>query len=107
MAANFLHPPTMGRGQSTARERQLPGRHGGPGRLIDWHAAQMADRACCCVAKPTVIAIMPPAAGRPDPVELLLCWHHYRASRQALAAAGATILDINGIPLTPEVWPEA
>lgn len=33
---------------------------------------------------------MPPTASRPSPVELWLCGHHYRVSRQALAAAQAS-----------------
>jgi hypothetical protein len=34
---------------------------------------------------------MPPTATRPHQTDLLLCGHHYRASRDALAAAGATV----------------
>jgi len=54
------------------------------------------DRACCCPAQPVVRVIMPPAAGRPDPVDLLLCGHHYRVSRKALAKAGASVLCLPG-----------
>lgn len=54
------------------------------------------DRACCCPARPVVRVIMPPAPGRPQPVDLLLCGHHYRTSRAALAASGATIEDLPG-----------
>ena len=46
-------------------------------------------RACCCPAMPMVKVMMPPTAARKDPVDLWLCGHHYRASRQALAVAGA------------------
>ncbi len=56
-----------------------------------------AGRACCCPAKPVVIAVMPPSPARPRAVDLMLCRHHYRASEKALAAAGAVILD-------PEQW---
>ena len=52
------------------------------------------DRACCCPARPVVRVIMPPIPGRPHAVDLLLCGHHYRNSRQVLAAAGATIDDL-------------
>jgi hypothetical protein len=45
--------------------------------------------ACCCPARAMVQAVMPPTAARPHETELLLCGHHYRASRTALAAAGA------------------
>jgi len=48
---------------------------------------------------------MPPTRGRKHPVDLLLCGHHYRASRKALAAAGATVLDLNGVPVTDDAWP--
>jgi hypothetical protein len=54
------------------------------------------DRACCCPAHPVVRAIMPPAPGRPHSVDLLLCGHHYRVSRRALAAAGAEIFNLPG-----------
>jgi hypothetical protein len=37
---------------------------------------------------------MPPAPGRPHLVDLWLCGHHYHASRQALAAAGAQVCDL-------------
>lgn len=56
-----------------------------------------ADRACCCPARPVVTVIMPPAPGRPRPVDILLCGHHYRASRAALRAAGAIVYDENGV----------
>jgi hypothetical protein len=38
-----------------------------------------------------VRVIMPPIPRRPHPVDLLLCGHHYRVSRRALAAAKARI----------------
>ena len=49
------------------------------------------DRACCCPAQPVVRAIMPPTAKRRHSVDLLLCGHHYRVSRQGLAAARARV----------------
>ncbi len=60
---------------------------------------KLADRACCCPARPAVTVIMPPAPGRPHQVELLLCGHHYRASRAALRAVGATVYDEAGLPI--------
>jgi hypothetical protein len=39
-----------------------------------------------------VRVLIPPAPARPHSVDLLLCGHHYRASRAALAAA-AVIMD--------------
>ena len=56
----------------------------------------VADRACCCPARPVVTVIMPPAPGRPHPVDLLLCGHHFRVSRAALTAAGAAVYDNTG-----------
>ena len=37
---------------------------------------------------------MPPAAGRPHPVDLWLCGHHYRASAAALDTAGARVEEL-------------
>lgn len=54
------------------------------------------DRACCCPADPVVRVIMPPTAGRPHSVDLLLCGHHYRVSRRALDAAGVLVLSLPG-----------
>ena len=54
-------------------------------------SAGYEDRACCCPAYPVVRVIMPPTAERRHPVDLLLCGHHYRVSRQGLAAARARI----------------
>jgi hypothetical protein len=52
------------------------------------------DRACCCVARAVVRVVMRPTPGRPNETELLLCGHHYRVSRQALAAAGAQVEEL-------------
>jgi hypothetical protein len=56
----------------------------------------LADRACCCPARPVVTVIMPPAPGRPHTVDLLLCGHHFRVSQAALTAAGAAVYDDTG-----------
>ena len=61
----------------------------------------LADRACCCPAWPVVKVLIPPALGRPHSVDLLLCGHHYRLSRAALAAAGAVALDETGAVVQP------
>ena len=55
-----------------------------------------AGRACCCPARPVVTVIMPPTPGRPYPVDLLLCSHHFQVSRVALKAAGAAVYDGTG-----------
>jgi hypothetical protein len=49
-----------------------------------------AERACCCPARPLVVAVMPPSPGRPYPMDLLLCGHHYRASLVTLAGRPET-----------------
>lgn len=61
-------------------------------------------RACCCPARPVVRVSMPATPGRPHPVDIWLCGHHYRASWDALDAAGATI-DVAGDPWD-ELLPE-
>lgn len=74
--------------------------------LINWRAVRRTEHACCCSARPAVVAVMPPGRGRGHRTELLLCGHHYRASRVALAAACATVVDMTGIPLAGYEWPE-
>ncbi len=59
-------------------------------------AISVAERACCCPARPVVRVMMPAAAARPEPVDLLLCGHHYRAGHAALCAAGAVVYDSKG-----------
>ena len=106
MTVNPLHPSVAGRDAAAADPRS--GHHrrrSAPLLPIDWRAARRADRACCCPARPVVIVILPPASGRPHPVDLLLCGHHYRASRRALAAAGALVVDMQGDDLAEEAWP--
>lgn len=72
---------------------------------IDWNAARTAERACCCPAKPRVVAIIPPASGREHRTELLLCMHHFRASMGALFATGAAALDLSGRLIAREASP--
>jgi hypothetical protein len=67
-----------------------------PGKAIT-----LADRACCCPARPVVTVIIPPGPGHPLPQDLLLCGHHYRASRVALRAADATVYDDSGALIRP------
>ncbi len=62
------------------------------------------DQACCCVARAVVRVVMPPAPGRPHETELLLCGHHYRASRHALAAAHARVEELGGSAGDATAW---
>ncbi len=57
----------------------------------------VADRACCCPARPVVTVVMPPTATRPHPVDLLLCGHHFRVGQAALQAADAAVYDRTGM----------
>lgn len=59
------------------------------------------SRACCCPARPVVKVMMPPAPGRPQPVDLWLCGHHYRASFVALQLAGAVVEELDWAPGEP------
>ena len=67
-------------------------------------AASLTDQACCCVARAVVRVVMPPAPGRPHETALLLCGHHYRASRAALSAAHASVHDLAGNFADPSAW---
>jgi hypothetical protein len=63
---------------------------------IEAGSPAMLGPACCCPANPVVRVVMPATAARPNRTELLLCGHHYRVSRQALAAANATVTELLG-----------
>jgi hypothetical protein len=63
-----------------------------------------ADMACCCPAKATVRVTMPPTQARPHETDLLLCGHHYRASRAALAAAHALVRALPGTSPDVAEW---
>lgn len=63
-----------------------------------------ADQACCCPAKAMVRVVMPPTSARPHETDLLLCGHHYRVSRQALAAARAQVTELPGTPDDTVAW---
>lgn len=84
MNTKFMHP--AGRGKAT---RDVP---------EPVPTAMPADPACCCPAWPVVQVIMPATADRPHETDLLLCAHHYRASRRALDAAGAVVIELPGRP---------
>ena len=55
------------------------------------------DRACCCPARPVVTVVIPAAHGRPRPVDLLLCGHHYWVSRTTLHTVDADVYDKTGV----------
>ncbi len=88
MNAKFSHPANGG---SSA-----------PARIhddtIEARQAVAVGSACCCPARPVVRVVMPPTATRPHRTELLLCGHHYRVSRRALATVNATATELPGVP---------
>lgn len=97
MDARFLHPSAQG---DTTAAQTAPG---GAASAISVTAGP-AGRACCCPANAVVRVIMPPTAARPRETELLLCGHHYRVSRPALAAAQATVRQLPGTPADTAAW---
>ena len=66
-------------------------------RKDDLQARAVIGPACCCPATPVVRVVMPPTQARPHPTDLLLCGHHYRVSRQRLAALNATVQKLPGV----------
>ena len=97
MDARFLHPSAQG--DATAAQTAP----GGADSAIP-AAARLAGRACCCPANAVIRVIIPPTAARPRETDLLLCGHHYRISRRALAAAHATVRQLPGTPADTAAW---
>jgi hypothetical protein len=67
-------------------------------------AGALADRACCCPATAIVRVVLPSTPARRHQTDLLLCGHHYRISRQALAAARAKVSELPGTPDDTVAW---
>lgn len=98
MSARFPSLPAAGK---------VPATQAGPDDRGTWVGKELdgaAGSACCCPASPAVRVIMPPGPGRPHTTELLLCGHHYRASRAALAAARAIVRELPGTPGDIAAW---
>jgi hypothetical protein len=68
-----------------------------PGQDPSDYGQEKIGPACCCPAMPVVRVVMPPTPARPHPTDLLLCGHHYRVSRQKLAALNATAQKLPGV----------
>jgi hypothetical protein len=81
--------------RAAAARKATDGRTGwfGPPRL--------AERSCCCPARPVVMVLIPPAPARQHPVDLLLCGHHYLSSKAALTLVGAVVMDETGAIVDP------
>jgi hypothetical protein len=94
MNARFLPPSARKDARSACRplDDAIPAREAATGL------------ACCCPAKAVVQVTMPPAQARPRETDLLLCGHHYRASRSALAAARAVIRALPGTSEDIAAW---
>jgi hypothetical protein len=60
--------------------------------------------ACCCSARAMVRVTLSPTRARPHETDLLLCGHHYRASRAALAAARAVVRALPGTSPDVAAW---
>jgi hypothetical protein len=78
-----LLSPTGRKAPAPAHDRAADGRAGWTALLAH------AELSRCCSARPAMVAVFSPRHGRSRPVDLLLCGHHYRASRASLAKAGA------------------
>ncbi|HTP16412.1 MAG TPA: hypothetical protein VMK13_11310 [Streptosporangiaceae bacterium] len=81
---------------------QAPRRPGAEERAADaaqWIARlKAAQRACCCPAKPFMVALLPPRPGGTELVDIFLCGHHGRICRESLAAAGARLHQLPDVP---------
>jgi hypothetical protein len=97
MDTSFVYPSA---GKDDVAPKGLPGASVDPSAA----AADQSDRACCCPAKAVVRVVIPPTPTRPHPTDLLLCGHHYRASRRALAAARAVVHELPGMPRDTAAW---
>ena len=97
MDARFTH-------KSPIRDAPAADPIGDGGTSVSAESAALAGRACCCAAKAAVCVTMPPGLSRPHSTDLLLCGHHYRVSRQALAAAGAVVRELPGTPPDVSSW---
>lgn len=86
MNARFLHP--------SARRNQDPAPAEAP----------VPDYADCCPAIAIVRVSMPAAEAGTQPADLLLCGHHYRASRRTLAEASAVVRGLPGTPSDIAAW---
>jgi hypothetical protein len=100
MSAIYEHPSYRGRisSHATPPPADAPAIETLPDAGLT--ALATASRSCCCIARPAVIVFMPRGHGREKRAGLLLCMHHYRLSRQKLAACGARVVDESGALLT-------
>lgn len=93
MSKRFSHHHPSGPDEPTAPGASSSPKAQDPPSMRD-SRADIPGRACCCPAKPLVRAVMPASDAHPA-VDLWLCGHHWRASRAALAQAGAAVYDVS------------
>lgn len=98
MPSRYSHPSYAGRlgYDFELAEQSLPG----PRVDLDWRAIRTASRACCCLARPSAVVVVPAGSNRDHSTEILLCAHHLQASARALDKAGYLVLDTNGVPVS-------
>lgn len=96
MNTSFLSPSA---GQDDAAANRPAGEAG-----VSASLAGLIGQACCCPAQAMVRVVMPPTATRPHETELLLCGHHYRVSRRALAAMHAAVYELPWTPRDTAEW---
>jgi hypothetical protein len=100
MDTSSLHPSV---GNDDPSAQPSPGNVASmPTEMAD--LADLADQACCCPAQAMVRVMMPPTATRPVETGLMMCGHHYRAARRALAAAHATVCELPWTPRDTAEW---
>lgn len=78
------------------RRKAAPAKSAADSRVGWFGPPRLAERSCCCPARPVVRVLIPPAFARRYPVDLLLCGHHYLASKAALSVVGAVVMDETG-----------
>jgi hypothetical protein len=64
----------------------------------------LADLADCCPAKAAVRVTIPATTARPHQTDLLLCGHHFRASRAVLSDARAVVRALPGTSDDVAAW---
>jgi hypothetical protein len=69
------------------------------GRPDDGHRSAVIERACCCPSRPSVRVLLAKPGEPGSCVDLLLCGHHYRLSRAALAKVHATVSFVGDLSL--------
>jgi len=71
----------------------------------DFKPLYTAQPACCCSAAPVVVVVLPFTDEELPVTDLLLCGHHFRASRGTLEAMETVVFDASGnLVLATRQW---